>query len=71
MWVLFPALTREFVSQVTLGLSEDVDDARPEDVDLLILRNVRRTAGRSTHLMGELKGLKAKVYGLENDLRHL
>ncbi len=60
-----------FFFQVTLGLSEGMDETRPEDIDLLILRNVRRTAGRSKHLMGELKGLKAKVYGLENDLRHL
>ena len=50
-------------SQVTLGLSEGLDETRPEDIDLLILRNVRKTAGRSKHLMGELKGLKAKVYG--------
>ena len=43
----------------------------PDDLDMQILRNVRRTAGRSKHMMGELKNLKAKVYGLENDLRHL
>ena len=50
-----------FFLQVTLGLSEGLDETRPEDIDLLILRNVRKTAGRSKHLMGELKGLKAKV----------
>lgn len=42
-----------------------------DDIDLQILRNVRLTAGRSQKLMGELKSLKGKVYGIENDLRHL
>ena len=57
--------------QVTIGFGDDLNEVRPEDLDMQILRNVRRTAGRSHHLMGELKTLKAKVYGLENDLRHL
>ena len=57
--------------KVTIGLGEGLDDVRPDDIDMHILRNVRRTAGRSKKLMGELKGLKSKVYGLENDLRHL
>ena len=54
-----------------MGLAEDLQGERPEDIDMLILRNVRRTAGRSKDIMDNLKTLKAKVYGLENDLRHL
>ena len=52
-------------------MSEDLDGKRPDDVDVQILRNVRRTAGRSKEMFGELKHLKAKVYGMENDLKHL
>ena len=57
--------------KVTIGLSDEVDMKRPDDIDMRILRNVRRTAGRSKHLVDELKTLKSKVYGLENDLKHL
>jgi coiled-coil domain-containing protein 77 len=57
--------------QVTLGFAEDMEMKRPDDLDMQILRNVRSTAGRSKKIMGELKNLKTKVYGLENDLRHL
>ncbi|XP_041348679.1 coiled-coil domain-containing protein 77-like [Gigantopelta aegis] len=57
--------------KVTLGFAADMDVERPDDLDMQILRNVRRTAGRSKQMMGELKNLKVKVYGLENDLRHL
>ncbi|PVD24756.1 hypothetical protein C0Q70_15242 [Pomacea canaliculata] len=57
--------------KVTLGFAEDMDIKKPDDLDMQILRNVRRTAGRSKKIMGELKLLKAKVYGLESDLKHL
>ncbi|CAH1784825.1 unnamed protein product [Owenia fusiformis] len=60
--------------KVTVGYGDQeelLDMKRPGDIDMQILRNVRRTAGRSKHLMGELKHLKSKVYGVENDLRHL
>lgn len=61
--------------KVTLGLctndSGDIVEVRPKDIDMAVLRNVRRTASRSQKLTSELKGLKAKVYGIENDLRHL
>lgn len=56
---------------MTLGFAEDMDIKKPDDLDMQILRNVRRTAGRSKKIMGELKLLKAKVYGLESDLKHL
>ena len=56
---------------MTLGFTEDMDMKRPDDLDMQILRNVRSTAGRSKKIMGELKNLKTKVYGLENDLKHL
>ena len=37
------------------------------DVD--VLQTVRATAGRSRAIQNELKTLKAKLYGLEGDLR--
>ena len=42
-------------------------DAYDEEV----LRNVHKTAGRSKKLVGELHNLKAKIYSLENDVRHM
>jgi coiled-coil domain-containing protein 77 len=59
--------------KITIGFSDDLcmPEQRPDDIDVQILRNVRRTAARSSALMDELKSLKSKVYGLENDLRHL
>ncbi len=36
-----------------------------------ILKNVHETTVRSREMQGELNHLKAKIYGLENDLRHL
>jgi len=56
-----------------VGFSEDLclPEQRPEDVDMQVLRNVRRTSARSSALMTQLKTLKSKVYGLENELRHL
>lgn len=57
--------------KVTMGFSEDMDLKRPDDLDMQILKNVRATAGRSKKLVGELKNLKAKMYGIENDLKHL
>ena len=52
-------------------MQEELNEKRPDDIDMQILRNVRKTAGRSKELVDELKTLKAKVYGMENDLRHL
>ncbi|XP_028398129.1 coiled-coil domain-containing protein 77-like [Dendronephthya gigantea] len=40
------------------------------DVDQEVLRNVHATTARSKYLVGELHHLKAKIYSLENDLRH-
>ena len=55
-----------------MGLAlEDMDELRPDDLDMQILRNVRRTAGRSKEIFDELKTLKSKVYGMESELRHL
>jgi len=58
-----------------MDLSEELgfpsEQQRPDDIDMQILRNVRRTSSRSCALMNQLKALKSKVYGLENDLRHL
>ena len=54
-----------------MGFSGDFDAKRPDDIEMQILQNVRRTAGRSKDLVDELKHLKAKIYGIENDLKHL
>ncbi|KAK6482897.1 coiled-coil domain-containing protein 77 [Huso huso] len=40
------------------------------DQDLAILHEVRQTNTRSRKIQGELKTLKAKIYGLENELRY-
>ena len=48
-----------------------MDAKRPDDLDMQILRNIRATSGRSKKMVGELKNLKAKMYGIENDLKHL
>ncbi|GCC37623.1 hypothetical protein chiPu_0016128 [Chiloscyllium punctatum] len=47
--------------KVTLGIGPDQD--------LAILHEVRRTVSQSRQIQGELKNLKAKIYGLENQLR--
>ncbi|XP_048463757.1 coiled-coil domain-containing protein 77 [Rhincodon typus] len=47
--------------KVTLGIGPDQD--------LAILHEVRRTVSQSRHIQGELKNLKAKIYGLESQLR--
>lgn len=57
--------------KVTMGFAEDMDLKKPDDIDMQILRNVHATAGRSKKLVGELKNLKSKMYGIENDLKHL
>ncbi|XP_029652159.1 coiled-coil domain-containing protein 77-like isoform X1 [Octopus sinensis] len=57
--------------KVTLGLSEELDEKDPDNLDMRILRNVHLSTGRSQKIMHELKRLKSKVYSLENDLRHL
>ena len=49
--------------QVTVNMGDDYDEQ--------VLRNVRHTAGRSKKLVGELHNLKAKIYSLENDVRHM
>ena len=48
-------------------MTVDFDGANDMDV----LEAVRRTAGNTKHMVGELHHLKTKVYGLENELRHL
>ncbi|XP_070558268.1 coiled-coil domain-containing protein 77-like [Ptychodera flava] len=49
--------------RVTVGIGEGDDIA--------ILQDIKRTARRSKKMQGELQNLKAKIYGIENDLRHL
>ncbi|KAJ8262042.1 hypothetical protein GJAV_G00161420 [Gymnothorax javanicus] len=40
------------------------------DQDLAILQEVRQTSSRTKKVQGELRTLKAKIYGLENELRY-
>ncbi|XP_030628659.1 coiled-coil domain-containing protein 77 [Chanos chanos] len=40
------------------------------DQDLAILHEVRQTNAHTKKVLGELKTLKAKIYGLENELRY-
>lgn len=49
--------------QLTMGLSGDQDEE--------VLRAVRRTAANSKKLVGDLQTLKARIYSLENDTRHV
>ncbi|CAH3024885.1 unnamed protein product [Porites evermanni] len=49
--------------KVTVNMGDDYDEE--------VLRNVRKTAGKSKKLVGELHNLKAKIYSLENDIRHM
>ena len=41
------------------------------DQELQILSQVKRTALNSKKLVGDLQNLKAKLYSLENDARHV
>lgn len=50
--------------KVTIGYSSVGDE-----ID--VLQNVHETTVRSREMQGELNHLKAKIYGLENDIRHL
>ena len=52
-----------FPVQLTVGLSGDQDEE--------VLRAVRRTASNSKKLVGDLQTLKARIYSLENDTRHV
>ena len=49
--------------KVTIGYSGG------DEID--VLQNVHETTVRSREMQGELSHLKAKIYGLENDIRHL
>ncbi|CAF3405310.1 unnamed protein product [Rotaria sp. Silwood1] len=50
--------------RVTVGLTGNSDE-----ID--VLQHVKETAVRSKEMQGELNHLKAKIYNLENDVRHL
>ena len=42
-----------------------------DQFDWEILKNVHRTAHRSKKIASDLHHLKGKIYGLENELKHL
>ena len=41
------------------------------DQDMQILGQVKKTAARSKKLIGDLQGLKGRIYSLESDVRHV
>lgn len=41
------------------------------DLDLAVLHQVRKTASQSSKLCNRLKGVKERVYELEEDVKHL
>lgn len=60
------------ITQVALCEAMDnMGQTSRENIDMQILSQVRRTAGRSVGIKDDLNQLKAKVYGLESDLKHL
>lgn len=69
MTVSFLFLNSPF--QITLGLTDEAQLPRPEDLDLAVLKNVHATATQSKKLSNELRNLKAMMYGLENEFRQL
>jgi len=41
------------------------------DIDLAVLNRVRKTTSKSLQLNKQLKGVKERVYSIEDDMRHL
>ena len=52
--------------KVTLSFAEPLIR---EDKDLELLSDVKKTGKRTKHIMEDLHALKAKIYGLEDDLK--
>ena len=52
-----------FYPQLTLSLSGEKDTQ--------ILNEVKKTATRSKKLRGDLQHLKAKIYSLDNNVKHV
>lgn len=59
------------VLQATAQIGASVYPDKPEDVELAVLHDVRKTASRSAKLNERLKTVKGDVYQLEDDMRHL
>lgn len=59
--MLFVLICFSVPFQVTLSIGPDQD--------LAVLREVRQGNRLTRKIQGELKNLKAKIYGLENELR--
>jgi len=52
--------------QVTLSKAESLlDESRPPDLDLAVLKNIRSTAKHNTKIKGGLNNLKLRIHELE------
>lgn len=55
-----------YLCQVTLGRADSIlDDTRPDDIDLAVLRNIQTTSKRSTKLNDGLKNMKLRIHNME------
>jgi len=55
-----------WILQVTLGDTDSyLDETRPDDIDLDVLRNVHGTTMRSQKITNDLNKLKKKIHNLE------
>ena len=62
----FSNSTHGFYSQVTLSRADSLlDDSRPPDIDLAVLKSIKTTAKRSTQLNHGLKDMKLRIHNME------
>ncbi|CAD5116961.1 DgyrCDS5800 [Dimorphilus gyrociliatus] len=61
--------------RITIGVGDDLAELsklkKPDEIDMAMLRRIHSSAQRSKYMVGELKNLKSKVYGMEADLRRM
>ena len=48
------------------GLDSYLDETKPEDVDLAVLKNIRTTAKRSNHINDSIKDMKLRIHKMAN-----
>lgn len=66
----FNLLLVDRVLQATMQFGGEMAEAQSE-ADLAILHRVKKTASQSLKLNHRLKGVKERVYELQEDMRHL
>lgn len=51
---------------MTLGRADSIlDDTRPDDLDLAVLRNIQATSKRTAKLNDGLKNVKLRIHNME------